>query len=205
MDAENIVLKGTRLIFRTNFSGDPARDKFGDTRRKANIVVPEDLVESLRRLDCNVKQTKPRWNRSPEHYVQVQVRYGGRRPVNIFLVKDGDAKALNESTVGILDTIRTGPVDAVLKPWMTRNGRVVLFADVMYVSEQEDKPTVDPFYDKYRHKENEVSAEEISQETPVPEEHEEPNEPDDSAEDIPTDVHGFIDAGFIDDDTELPF
>ena len=47
-----IALDNTRFIFMTNFSGDPARDKWGDDRRKANIIIPsEDQAKDMTKAE----------------------------------------------------------------------------------------------------------------------------------------------------------
>ena len=51
MIGKTIAVDNTRFIFQTNFSGDPANDRFNDARRKASIVIPDpeqarDLIKA---------------------------------------------------------------------------------------------------------------------------------------------------------------
>ena len=75
-----VSIENTRFIFRTNFSGDPERDSFGSTARKANIIIPdEELALSLRDEGFNVKQTKPREGEEedyiPKYFVSISLNY----------------------------------------------------------------------------------------------------------------------------------
>ena len=56
MENNKIVsIENTRFIFETNFSGDPRRDKYGDTKRYVNIVIPEEIACELSDEGFNVK------------------------------------------------------------------------------------------------------------------------------------------------------
>ena len=53
MLTNTIAIDNTRFIFQTNFSGDPNNDRFGDSRRKANIMIPDpeqakDLINYIK-------------------------------------------------------------------------------------------------------------------------------------------------------------
>ena len=37
---QKVNIDDTRFIYQTNFSGDPARDRFGSDKRRVNIVIP---------------------------------------------------------------------------------------------------------------------------------------------------------------------
>jgi len=53
-----VNIDNTRFIFDTNFSGDPARDRYGSPKRRVNVVIPtEEKAQQLIDMGVNVKQT----------------------------------------------------------------------------------------------------------------------------------------------------
>ena len=154
-----INLDDTRFIYSTNFSGDPARDRFGDDRRKCNIIIPsEEQAKDMTKAGFKVKSTRPRENDDPntfvpEYYVVAQVKYRKRdkQPVKyppmVYLVTGNNQPvALNEETVGCLDQIRVKNVNAILSPYQTENGGLSLYVRTMYVEQDMDD---DPYRARY--------------------------------------------------------
>lgn len=73
-----VIIEGTKFIYKTNFSGDPDRDTYGNTQRKGNLIIPD--IEQARRLideGFNVKLTKPKPGEEegfiPRYYVAIKV------------------------------------------------------------------------------------------------------------------------------------
>lgn len=164
----NVNVDNTNFIFATNFSGDPARDRFNDTRRKCNILIPKTMVEELRSKGVTVKETKPREADDPatfvpEYYVSAQVKYRKRdnslvksNPKVYLVVGNNSPVLLDEDSVGCLDSIRVKNVNVVLSPYAqdTANGvRVSMYVRVMYV---EQDLADDPYADYYSRR-NEVN------------------------------------------------
>ncbi len=164
----NVNLDSTNFIFATNFAGDPSRDRFNDTRRKCNILVPKTMVEDLRSKGVTIKETKPRETDDPatfvpEYYVSAQVKYRKRDgslvkyPPKVYLVVGNNPPVLlDEGSIDCLDAIRVKNVRTVLSPYAqeTPNGlRVSMYVRVMYV---EQDLTDDPYADYYR-RTNEVN------------------------------------------------
>lgn len=158
-----VNLDGTNFIFATNFSGDPNRDRFNDTRRKCNILIPRSQVEDLRSKGVTVRETKPREaddpnNYVPDYFVSAQVKYRKRDgslvkyPPKVYLVTgNGNPVLLDEDTIGCLDSVRVKNVRTVLSPYVqdTATGRKVsMYIRVMYV---EQDLTDDPYADYYKH------------------------------------------------------
>lgn len=159
---ERINIDDTRFIYTTNFSGDPKRDSFGDSRRKANIIIPDEArAKELLKMGFKVKNTKPRKDDPnpeafvPEYYVMVQTKYRKRDgepvkyPPNIYLVVPGNEPvALTEETVGCLDNIMVKNVNVVLNPRQDENGEEYsLYVRTMYVEQDMDD---DPYAARYR-------------------------------------------------------
>jgi len=166
---DRINLDDTRFIFTTNFSGDPARDRFGDGRRKANIIIPSEAqAKELTKAGFKVRSTKPGDMDDPEtfvpeYYVMAQVKYRKndgqpvKYPPNVYLVVPGnDPVALDENTVGCLDQIRVKNVNCILNPheYDGANGSgVSLYVRTMYVEQDMDD---DPYAARYR-RQNEMA------------------------------------------------
>ena len=70
MLTNTIAIDNTRFIFHTNFSGDPNNDRFGDSRRKANIVIPDpEQAKDLMKAGFKVRETNPRPDEDPRDFV----------------------------------------------------------------------------------------------------------------------------------------
>ena len=118
-----ISIENTNFIWRTNFSGDPERDSFGNDSRQANIIIP-DRGMALDMLDAgfNVKSTKPKPGEEegfePTYFVSIKVNYDARRAPKIYLVSgDADPVLLDEDSIDILDAVYVLNVNVVLNPY----------------------------------------------------------------------------------------
>ena len=118
-----VSIENTRFIFRTNFSGDPERDSFGSTARKANIIIPdEELALSLRDEGFNVKQTKPREGEEedyiPKYFVSISLNYDSEWPPKVYLVTGKNMPVLlDEESIGILDDVDILNVNLDIRPY----------------------------------------------------------------------------------------
>lgn len=160
-----IAIDDTRFIFMTNFSGDPSRDRFGDSRRKVNIIIPnEQQAKDLTIAGYKVRSTKPGANADPstfkpEYYIMAQVKYRKNNnepvkyPPRVYLVSGNNPPVpLDESNVGCLDQIRVKNVNVVLNPHeyidaRTGNTGVSLYIRTLYVEQDMDD---DPYAARYR-------------------------------------------------------
>ena len=69
MIGKTIAVDDTRFIFQTNFSGDPARDRFADSRRKANLLIPDpEQAKDLIKAGFKVRETRPRQDDDPDTF-----------------------------------------------------------------------------------------------------------------------------------------
>lgn len=152
-----VSVENTKFIFRTNFSGDPDRDSFGSTARKANIIIPdEQQALDLREEGFNIKQTKPREGEEedyiPKYFTSVSLNYDSEWPPKVYLVTGSNMPVLlDEESIGILDKIYVTNVDVVLNPYHNqRTGRNSLYVKTMYVEQDVED---DPFASKYLNRE----------------------------------------------------
>ncbi len=193
-----IEIKNTRFIYRTNFSGDPKRDNFGNDKRHANLVIPDaQFAQNLILDGFNVKNTyedkKQAASGTPTFFIDIKVNYDFWVPPNIYLVTGGKKILLDENTVCKLDHIYVQNVDAYLSAVINRNDKnqKTLYVRAMYVTQLVD----DPFAEKY-------SDYELAQDVPdASADAEEPREEDNAAEQ----QDGFTDPGSSDYYGELPF
>ncbi len=166
-----INIDDTRFIYHTNFAGDPEKDRFGDIRRKANLVISDPaLVQRLREEGVNVRETRPFRDQNPEefipeYFVPVYLKYRKRdgSPVRylpkVYLVQDGvDIVPLNEVTVACLDDIRVANVNVsvALREYDPITHQKNLYIRTLYVEQVIDD---DPYAERYR-RQREALAEE---------------------------------------------
>lgn len=145
-----ITVENTRFIFETNFSGDPSRDRYKSTQRKANVIVPENLARDLIEMGVNVRMTKPREGEEegfiPVYFVSVNVNFDSKWPPKIYLVSgDNDPVLLDEESIDIIDRISVDNVNVILNPHEWTDG-VTLYVRTMYV---EQGLNDDPFAARY--------------------------------------------------------
>ena len=152
-DKKLISIEDTRFIFATNFAGDPERDTFGSTARKANVIINDTRqVDELIEMGVNVRQTKPRpgfeEEFTPEYFVAIKVNYDTDWPPKIFLVSgDAEPVLLDEDSIGILDKCYVNNVNVVLNPYTNnRIGTTSLYVRTMYVEQSVED---DPFAARY--------------------------------------------------------
>lgn len=155
---ELVNLDNTKFIFRTNFSGDPSKDRFNNSARRANILIPTaEEAEYIASLGVNVKTTKPRPGEEegfvPRYYMPVIVNYDSdvakSRPPKIYLVS-GNAKPvlLDEDTVGLIDGTYVVNVKATIEiVYLAKYDRNAAYVRTMYVFQDADD---DPWASEFR-------------------------------------------------------
>ena len=151
MPNKMIAIENSRFIFKTNFSGDPERDRYGSSVRKGNLVIP-DPMQARELIDAgfNVKMTKPREGEEedfvPTYYVSVIVNFDSNWPPNIYLVNErGEARPLDDETISTIDKIRVKNVNAILNPHKWKDG-FTMYVKTMYVEQSLED---DPFASRY--------------------------------------------------------
>lgn len=151
-----ISIENTRFIFKTNFSGDPARDTYGSTTRCGNLIIPdEEQARELAEEGFNVRQTKPKPGQEeefePTYFIKVTVNYDSEWPPKIYLVSgDSDPQLLDEESIDTLDKVYVINVNAMLNPYMNqRTGKSSLYVRTMYVEQDVED---DPFAARYARK-----------------------------------------------------
>lgn len=166
--ARIIKIDNTRF-FSTNFSGNPANDRFGDARRKANIIIPDPAqAEELIRQGFNVRHTNPRPDDDPNtfvptYFVQAILKYRDRDghpmkyPPKVVLVNDRyEEIPYDEEMVGQLDRIRVKNVRVILNPrvYDEANGSKNLYIRTIYIEQDLES---DCYADYYRRKREELA------------------------------------------------
>ena len=158
-NANIIKIDDTKFIYETNFKGDPAKDKFGDARRKCNIIIPDpEQAKDLLERGFRVKTTKPGQDDDPDdfvptNFVQAVLKYRDRYgkelkdPPKVYLVNaENEPVSLDEESVGVLDSIRASNVNVILNAWETDDGSYSLYIRTMYVEQDFDE---DPYAARY--------------------------------------------------------
>ncbi len=159
--AERFNIDNTRFVYRTNFSGDPARDNFSDTRRKVNILVPDpEQVKDLIKMGVKVRQTTPTSKDDPDTFVPddfitaligYRDRFGKllEYPPKVYLVVEGrPPRLMSEETIDELDHIRVKNVNVILntREYDPVNHLKSLYVRTMYVEQDTDD---DPYASRY--------------------------------------------------------
>lgn len=162
MIGKTIAIDDTRFIFATNFSGLPENDRFGDTRRKANVLIPDpEQAKDLIKSGFKVRETKPRQDDDPDefvpdYFVTAVLKYRNRNglpvkyPPKVYLVSgDADPILLDEETVGQIDAMRIKNVNIILNAYEYDpvNNAYSLYIRTMYVEQDLDD---DPYAARYR-------------------------------------------------------
>lgn len=162
MIGRTIAVDDTRFIFQTNFSGDPTKDRFSDSRRKANLLIPDpEQVKDLIKAGFKVRETRPRQDEDPsefipEYFVTVLLKYRNRAgqpvkyPPKVYLVSgDNEPVLLDEESVACIDNMRIKNVNAILNPYEydPANNGLSLYIRTMYVEQDLDD---DPYAARYR-------------------------------------------------------
>lgn len=161
MIGRTIAVDDTRFIFQTNFAGDPTKDRFADSRRKANLIIPDaELAKEMIKAGIKVRETHPRQDDDPndfvpEYFVTVLLKYRNRvgqpvkYPPKVYLVS-GDSKPvlLDEESVNCIDQMRVRNVNVILNPYEYDpvNNGVSLYVRTMYVEQDLDD---DPYASRY--------------------------------------------------------
>ena len=146
-----INIENTRFIFETNFSGDPSRDRFRSTQRRANVIINDpDLAQELIDEGFNVRETRPREGEEegfiPTYFIAIKANYDSKWPPKIYLVSgDSDPVLLDVDTVGQKDQISVDNVNVQLNTRYTENGNS-LYVRTMYVEQGVGN---DPFAARY--------------------------------------------------------
>lgn len=165
MIGRTIAVDDTRFIFQTNFSGDPARDRFADARRKASLIIPDpEQAKDLIKAGFRVRETRPRQDDDPndfvpEYYVTILLKYRNRKnelvkyPPKVYLVSgDNEPVLLDEESVSCIDQMRIKNVNVILNPYEYDpvNNGLSLYIRTMYVEQDLDD---DPYAARYRRQE----------------------------------------------------
>lgn len=152
-ETNTLILSNTKFIFKTNLSGDPTRDTFGSSKRRANIIIndPED-VANLLTLGFKVKATKPKPGAEedfePDYYIPFQLNYDSEWPPMVYLVSgNAEPLLLDERTVGKVDNCYVRAVNAALNLYTNKKtGIKSVYAKTIYV---EQDISSDPFAHLY--------------------------------------------------------
>ena len=144
--ANTLIMENAKIRFR-NFAGRPDEYTREGDRSFALVIEDEDLADKLREDGWNVKMRLPKEEGAePWYYLKVKVNFDGIPP-KIVEVTSLNRVALNENTVGILDTAELKSVDVEVSPYHWEIGGrsgITAYLKTMYATIEED-----PFAAKY--------------------------------------------------------
>lgn len=153
-----IVIDNTKFIFKTNFAGDPAEDRFGSNKRRGNVIIPDlDMAQALFDAGFKVKCTKPRPGEEedfePTYYISVQLNYDSPWPPEVYLVSPGAAPVLLDAdSVGVVDKCYVLRVRVALNPYENpKTGIKSMYIRTMYVEQDVGN---DPFAHMYANRDD---------------------------------------------------
>lgn len=166
---KRITIDNTRFIFATNFSGNPANDRFADGRRKCNLLIPDpEQAYILREQGVRVRETRPGENDDPdsfvpEYFVTALLKYEDRNgnpvkyPPKVYLVADDNCPVLlDEETIDMLDQIRAKNVNVILNSYEYDpvGHKSSLYIRTMYVEQDLDDDPYARMYSQRRYEED---------------------------------------------------
>ena len=144
--ANTLIMENAKIRFR-NFAGRPDEYTREGDRSFALVIEDEDLANKLREDGWNVKMRLPKEEGAePWYYLKVKVNFDGIPP-KVVEVTSRNRVALNEDTVGILDTAELKSVDVEVSPYHWEVGGrsgITAYLKTMYATIEED-----PFAAKY--------------------------------------------------------
>lgn len=154
---DHVFISDTKFIFRTNFAGDPAKDKYKSNTRRGNLIIPDE-AQALELADSgyNVKQTNPREGEeegfTPTYFVPIIIGYSHpRKRPKVYLVTNGVPTELDEDTVGMIDDVYVTNVNATLNPrYNPDRDSWTLYVSQLYVEQDVDD---DPWAERYNWRE----------------------------------------------------
>lgn len=116
-----LTLEHAKFIYRPNFSGMADRYNPNGGKRYFNVKVPEDIVDQLIDDGWNVKSTNPQDDQAVEHYIKVNVNFGGFRPPKVWVKTGakGTPVLLDEDTIGQMDSFEIEDMTLNITPWVT--------------------------------------------------------------------------------------
>lgn len=164
LDGRNLMVEGAEQKdilggqFR-NFRGE--KRKFNDAgRRNFNLVIPDEYLQLVTEMGCNVKELAPRDDdgEQPIHFVKVNVAYG-QYPPQLFLVSRRNKKELLEDELGLLDGAYFGNVDMVIRTYHRDEASCSLYLNRGYFTIQQDPITAK--YESYAAFDNDEDEEEV--------------------------------------------
>lgn len=162
-----ITVDNTNFIFATNFSGNPANDRFADSRRKCSIMIPDpEQAKDLIKKGIKVRETRPRQDEDPddfvpEYFVTALLKYEDRMgnpikyPPKVYLVcGDSQPVLLDEDSISTIDQIRAKNVNVILNAYEYDpvGHQKSLYIRTMYVEQDMDD---DPYYARYARRDEE--------------------------------------------------
>lgn len=172
MERNNIFIDDTRFIFKTNLSGDPARDTYGSSTRYANVVIPnKEQADKMAEMGLNVKCTKPKPGEEegfePTYFIKAILKYHDpdtyvdeeereKKEPKVFLITGKNKpRLLKAETVGQIDDVYVVNVNCVLNPYFNKRvNRWSVYISKLYVEQDVDE---DPYAARYNRGNDEES------------------------------------------------
>lgn len=143
-----VFIENSKFIYRTNFAGDPTKDKYKSTTRRGNLIIPNE-GQALEMIDAgyNVKVTNPREGEEegfvPTYYIPVIIGYSHpKRKPKVYLVTNNVPTELDEDQVHLIDEVYVLNVNATLYPrYNPDRDSWTMYVSNMYVEQDvEDDP-----------------------------------------------------------------
>ena len=146
LDDRNLMVEGA---VQKDLLGGPFRNfrgekrKFNDAgKRSFNLVIPEEYIDLLTDMHCNVKELAPRDDdgEAPLRFVKVNVAFG-KYPPELYLCTNINKKELLEGELGLLDGALFENVDMIIRPYNNDSGKCSLYLGKGYFTIKSDPIT----------------------------------------------------------------
>lgn len=118
----NLILEDARFFGRPNFSGE--EDQFKDSRRKFNVLIPDELADQLRDIGWNVKTLIPTDEQKAEGMenlsflkVMIDMNDDPTKGAQVYMKMGETLEQMSPANVGLMDRARFVDIGMEIRAW----------------------------------------------------------------------------------------